>query len=274
MLNCWGIVSYANALADKLHSQNQLLLGNGACYYLWWHMANVDIPGREISVLKNNAWNPPDDSTYMYFRSIAGKRPFWTLLNDTFENRSVIERYFKHSLFYGIFPSMFHAHTGTSIPYFEQPAYYNRDRDLFKKYVPLIRILDDAGWQSVPWAWAEPSTIRIERFGNGFTNNVYYTLWNTTNNSQKVKVVISKCNIGLSQIESITEMILGHAVPIVQQDTSEIQFELQLPANDYTAVKIDRLLRADLNDDGVVNINALMIFAESWLKTYESATRL
>ena len=55
-----------------------------------------------------------------------------------------VERYFQRCLFYGMFPSMF-SHNAADNPYWRNPAWYNRDRPLFKKYIPLIRRVAEAG---------------------------------------------------------------------------------------------------------------------------------
>ena len=48
------------------------------------------------------------------------------------------ERYMQICLFYGMFPGFFSENAATNC-YFANPAWYNRDRQLFSRYMPIIR---------------------------------------------------------------------------------------------------------------------------------------
>lgn len=224
LLNIWGIRSFARALSQRLRQHKQLLMGNNAFYHTWFHMPLVDIAGQEVD-------HHVSDETYLFFRSMAGRRPFWTLLNDTYDDRARIEAYFRRSLFYGIFPSMFHLHDGKSPWYWATPAYYERDRPLFKKYVPLIRRLDDAGWEPVPYASVQPDSIRIERFGNAATNDLAFTLLNPAPEPRQVVVELFLSDLGVIAIESASEWITGEPLALEGPETPSHRLVLTLSAN-------------------------------------------
>ncbi|HPY78410.1 MAG TPA: hypothetical protein PLQ45_11230, partial [Anaerohalosphaeraceae bacterium] len=71
----------------------------------------------------------------------------------------------------------------------KNPTLYNRDRPLFKKYQPLIRLAAEAGWEPVTYVRAEEDAILIERFGPFGGNVVYLTVLNISNRS--VPLVLS-----------------------------------------------------------------------------------
>jgi hypothetical protein len=97
----------------------------------------------------------------------------------------VVADYFNKSVLYGIFPSFFN---GTYMKdgkwvtshYFTDPKLYERDRPLFKKYIPILRRMFDAGWQPVTYAQAEPAGVRVERYGPGANGEVLFAVYNPT----------------------------------------------------------------------------------------------
>jgi hypothetical protein len=89
-----------------------------------------------------------------------------------------MESYMRLCAVYGIYPSAFSADAASN-NYFEQPALYERDRPLFKKYVPIIRALSLAGWQPVSDATVDNANLGIEAYGtNAVTSTRYLTLRN------------------------------------------------------------------------------------------------
>jgi hypothetical protein len=89
------------------------------------------------------------------------------LMNNRFDDASIMEPYFQRSVFWAVWPSMFSGqNVGVDVAYFDNPAWYNRDRALFKKYLPMVRKLDEAGWQPVTGASIDPPDARIERYGS------------------------------------------------------------------------------------------------------------
>ncbi|MBQ6247897.1 MAG: hypothetical protein IJK04_13585 [Kiritimatiellae bacterium] len=96
----------------------------------------------------------------------------------------MVERYMQRVLFYGLQPSMFSVDAASN-PYWENPAIYDRDRDLFKKYVPLVREVAEAGWEPVTLARSSNRNVFVERFGRR-----YLTLCNDTSRPQKTRVTV------------------------------------------------------------------------------------
>jgi len=239
LFNMWGNVAFAKAISAALRSHGQLLMGNDAFRLTWYHMPFVDIPGREVTGDEADGSGPESDELYLFFRSMAGRRPFWTLLNDRYDDAGKIERYFQHSLFYGIFPSMFHAPEAGSPWYWGTPAYYDRDRPLFRKYVPLLRRLDKAGWEPVPWATVEPKTVRLERFGRAAAGNLAFTLHNTSGSDANVRLALQLAGLGIREVTSATEWLAGIPVSVSRPRAGGIDLQLKLPANGYAAIGVE-----------------------------------
>ena len=73
----------------------------------------------------------------------------------------------KRSLAYGMFPGFF-SHNASQGHYFTRPELYDRDRPLFKKYVPLCKLVAEAGWEPITRARSSDEQVYVERFGDRY----------------------------------------------------------------------------------------------------------
>jgi hypothetical protein len=124
------------------------------------------------------------DSELLYRRALCKGKPYCFLMNTEFERFSheAVEKYIKRSLAYGMFPGFFSANASQG-HYFTRPELYERDRDLFKKYVPLCKLVAEAGWEPIPRAASDNQNVRIERFGAR-----YLTIFNNSSQSQEITI--------------------------------------------------------------------------------------
>jgi hypothetical protein len=235
--NLWGNYAFAEALSKGLRAHGQLMIGNGAFHFLWAYAPFVDIPGREYNWYVDGKWAPLPDERFLFLRSLAYERPCWVMMNDPFDDASHLEEYFQRCLFYGVFPTMFHAHTGTSVAYFLKPEYYNRDRHLFVKYVPLIKRLDEAGWRPVPFATASPEAVRIERYGDFTANTLAFSLHNLEAQEMSVTLRLLRQELGITSTPKVEEWIAGREVT-VENAGAEVRVTLTLPAGSYAVVGV------------------------------------
>ncbi|MDD4873305.1 MAG: hypothetical protein PHR77_22340, partial [Kiritimatiellae bacterium] len=118
------------------------------------------------SEAKKFTWRPMSDSDLLYRRAVCGPKPYCFLMNTYFPawGFDLTEKFMKRCLAYGVFPGFFSADASTE-QYFSQPALYNRDRPLFKKYLPLCKRVAEAGWQPVTKAHSTSRDVYVERFG-------------------------------------------------------------------------------------------------------------
>jgi hypothetical protein len=93
-----------------------------------------------------------------------------------------VEKYMKRSLAYGMFPGFFSPDASRG-HYFSRPELYDRDRELFRKYVPLCRLVAEAGWEPVTLARSDNAKVYVERWGRR-----YLTLFNDSTERQTVRV--------------------------------------------------------------------------------------
>ncbi len=174
----------ARWLAQDAHENlGKWTMANWILRELPWGADLFDVMGTETTAL------PEDDAVLSYYRTLSFQRPYGLLLNTNFDDltHELVKRYFRVSLFYGIYPSMF-SHNAAEEPYWEDPTLYNRDRDLFKRYIPLIRRLNMAGWQPVTYATTSDPEVYIERFGAW--PYLHFTLRNLTTETKSMTVTL------------------------------------------------------------------------------------
>lgn len=174
----FAITKFARWVAEEVHGIGKWTMGNGVRDNLPWGSDLFDVGGVEVDWLKSGRFVPDTDGVMNYRRTLSYQRPYGLLMNTDFDemSREVVERYFQIALFYGIYPSMFSRDSATA-PYWDDPRLYNRDRPLFRRYIPIIRSINLAGWQPVTYARASEHGVFIERFGTW--PDLYFTLRNT-----------------------------------------------------------------------------------------------
>jgi hypothetical protein len=212
-----GMISYeyVRNLADRLHPQGRLVMGNSTPIRWCWLAPYLDVMGFEIDWNKKAGWKPASDEQMLFHRALCGGKPFGYLMNTDLSTLSYekVERYMMRSVAYGLFPSIF-SKTTSGYHYFSKPELYNRDRPLFKKYVPICRKLSESGWQPVNrLIAAEDKDIFLEQFGCA-EGKCYVTVFN---NSLKAREV----NLKLKNLNRIpaSELVVGEKAKWVKGET-------------------------------------------------------
>lgn len=239
-------------LGSELHGQGKLLMLNvfaePPAYRFYAHLG--DILGSEVS----SRWRSPKpnlaeveaDSSCCLRRTYAYRKPTVNLLQEGDWKKPVpaltseqVEQYFQHQLFYGFYPGIStiggEARAGYAgwKRYFRSPEQFNRDRGLFRKYLPLVRRINAAGWEPITLASAEPEGLWIERFGT-WPGEVFFTLRNSTSEQCRARVSLQWNELGISKSTweglSVEELVAGRAVEKNLRETrSEGCVELDVP---------------------------------------------
>jgi len=110
----------------------------------------------------------------------------------------------KRALAYGCFPGFF-SHNASEGHYFTRPELYERDRDLFRKYVPLCKLVAEAGWEPITAARSGDEHIHIERFGDQGTR--YLTIFNDSPERRVTTITLS-----LKTSATSRELVRGKSV--------------------------------------------------------------
>ena len=172
------LFEYVRKIAGDMRQNEKLTFANSTPDRLCWLAPWLDIMGMETDWNHGGHWNPTPDAAMLYRRAMCGPKPYCFLMNTEFTRFSydMSERFMARSLAYGMFPGYFSADASTD-HYFTRPELYERDRPLFKKYIPLCKRVAEAGWQPLTRATSCEPTIYVERFGSGAAKT-YFTVFN------------------------------------------------------------------------------------------------
>ena len=185
-----AIFEFTRWISENVHQLGRLMFANGVPYRFGFLCPWLDVMGTESNWLPGGTYQPSSHTQMAYWRTFAGAKPYLLLMNTDYDAFAPhVEAYFQRSLFYGFYPSMF-SHNASENPYWRNPAWYNRDRPLFQKYLPVIREVAEAGWQPVTAASCDNPEIRVERFGADPDGVRYYTL--RTDSTQTERGVLAE----------------------------------------------------------------------------------
>ena len=207
-----AIYEFTRWFCDEVHRLGKLTFANGVPYRFTYLCPWLDVLGTETDWVTNGKYRPVSDEQMSLWRTMSGAKPYLLLMNTDYDifTSAMVERYFQRSLFYGMFPGMF-SHNAADNPYWQNPKWYNRDRALFKKYLPLIKAVAEAGWQPVTCAECG-SRILVERFGSSPTDGLYLTLLNDTDSKQSGTLRIDAAALGLKRATRGRELISGSQI--------------------------------------------------------------
>jgi hypothetical protein len=237
----FSTVEFARWVKSELPA-GKYFIANGGILGIPFGADLFDFTGQETDWLHDAGGGvyelvPQSDSQLIYYRAMSGQRPYGFLMNTDFTNFSnaMVERYMRICLFYGIYPSMFSANASTNT-YFSTPALYNRDRPLFKIYVPLIQALSAAGWEPLTGAWSSDAGVYLERWG-AWPGPLYLTLRNTTDAAAAVTITLDREALGLAASSAtVRSWLLGAAAaPLAGEDTT---VSVALPAQEVEMLEL------------------------------------
>lgn len=213
LLHAFSIYEFCEDLAERMHALGKLTFANGALWTLPWYACQLDVLGTELNFGTDSQYRPDPDSIFCFRRALSGRKPYVVLLNTDYDQfgQESVRRYFERCLFYGVFPSMF-SHNAADNPYWQNPNWYNRDRELFRKYIPLVRKLSVLGWEPVTYATSSNGSVYVERWGHGPTFAL--TVHNDTDATQDATVEIDFGALGAADPLSLHDEVTGETMSV------------------------------------------------------------
>jgi len=210
-----AIYEFTRWISEEVHRLGGLLFANGVPYRFGFLCPWLDVLGTETDWMSGGVYRPVSDAQASLWRTLAGAKPYLLLMNTDYDRFTpdLVERYFQRCLFYGFFPSMF-SHNAAENPYWRNATWYNRDRPLFKRYLPLIKQVAEAGWQPVTLATSDNPHLFVERFGPNSGGMTYFTLLNDTAQPQTGALRWSPAADPGSPAVIATELISGERLSL------------------------------------------------------------
>lgn len=181
-----SMYEYVRRTAARVWPRGRFVMANGVPGRWPWLPAYVDVGGTETQWIdEEGRWRPESHRSLLYKRALSMGKPYCYLQNVDFEKFAYadMENFMRHCVAYGLFPGCF-SHNASEGHYFTRPEVYNRDRPLFKKYVPLCKMLSEAGWRPVNTLVASTDArVFVEQFGVR-----YVTVFNSARATVKVRL--------------------------------------------------------------------------------------
>jgi len=221
---------YVRELAREMHARGHYMMANSTPISWCWLAPLLDVMGTETNWKHGGKWRPMADEELLYRRAMCKGKPFCFLMNTEFTAFSYedSEKFMKRSLAYGMFPGYFSADASTG-HYFKRPELYNRDRPLFKKYIPLCRLVAEAGWEPVTGARSDNAAVTLERFG-WQPGICYLTVFNQSETRQKATVTLT----ALAQPSTCRDLVRGTEVTWRDKRT-----DIELDADDVCVLAFE-----------------------------------
>jgi hypothetical protein len=177
----WSGYEYTAALSRALKARGKFILGHFVRADSPFFVGLVDVVGEEIEWEESGLYGKFDDRAMNFRRAMSGRKPNVMLLNASFDKLTAdsVRQYFESSMFWGFLPGFF-SEDGFHQRYWENPKWYERDRALFKTYVPLIQRLALGGWQAAGGVKSSTTNVWVECFDDTVPDIRHITLRNTT----------------------------------------------------------------------------------------------
>lgn len=234
--NFFSSCQFARAAAETMRPRGRITMMNGAMGASFYVAPWLDVFGSETGLRISRP-------QLNYMRAITRHKPFLTLLKGNYEQKlghAEMKQYMKQCLAYGIIPGFFDWPTSGLGPggrYWDHPRYFERDRDLFRKYLPLCCTLAKVGWEPVPYARCASPKVVVERFGP-----VDGIVWLTLSSEEKLTLstvlTLDAKPLGLDpQAVRAVDVIADKPLALAAKD-GFLSATIELPANDVAAIQL------------------------------------
>ncbi|MBC7287926.1 MAG: hypothetical protein H5T86_07760 [Armatimonadetes bacterium] len=229
------VMEMIDRMEQMLRPHGKWLFANAVLYRFPWPAGWLDIFGTETNWNYRGNYAPTSDATMLYWRAMCYKRPYLTLQNTDFDKfpPELVRKYFERCCYYGVLPSMFSPEASSSSSYWVRPDLYNRDRPLFKKYIPVIRRIAEAGWEPTTYATTNREDIWVERFGGG--KEVYFTIFNDNREKAQTASITIELPRVLSGPVAQTELLLPEPRPLRLEGN---EFTLKLEPEQVAVIRL------------------------------------
>ncbi|NOY79641.1 MAG: hypothetical protein GXP31_01420 [Kiritimatiellaeota bacterium] len=229
--NFFSSCEFARAAAELLRPRGQITMMNGALNATFYVAPWLDLFGAETGLrIPREQFN--------FIRAVTYHKPFLTLLKGNYEQkigRAQIELFMKRCLAYGVFPGFFDwppSGLGPGSRYWDHPVYYERDRDLFRKYLPLCRALAKAGWEPVTRARSSVPDVYVERFGPSRDGVLWLTLLNEKPQPQRIRLSVDARKLGVDPARvQVLEILTNRPLPARPSKNGGLELELNVPGD-------------------------------------------
>ena len=232
----FSVWEFAKMMHDDLRARGKYLMANSTPWRLNVFLPLLDVSGTETNWMDGTTWRPDSDAIFNLRRTLSYHKCYLLLQNTDFNifGYKQAEMYFQRSMFYDVFPSMFSANAATN-PFWETPKWYNQDRPLFLKYIPVIKELANEGWDPITDARSDNPKVYLERYGRCLT------LMNSTDTPQTaaIRVDLRAIGMGKSPAPSRMEDMVDHTTIAARRVGNALEFQITLAPRSAKALRME-----------------------------------
>ena len=235
--NFFSSCEFARAAAELLRPKGQITMMNGAMGASFFVAPWLDVLGAETGLRISR-------ENLNYIRTTAGRKPFLTLLKGNYEQRigkPEIELFMKRCLAYAVFPGFFDwppSGLGPGGRYWDHPRYFERDRDLHRKFLPFCRAVATAGWHPVTHARLSQPDVFVERFGPDPDGIVWFTVLNESPSDRAVGLAIDARHLGIDPDRAHAVNVLTGTRGTLRPGEGTLSASLNMAAEDVVLLQV------------------------------------
>jgi hypothetical protein len=142
-----------------------------------------------------------------------------------------VAAYLAQALRLGFFP-------GFNGRYWTDRSAHDRDRPLFRRYIPLIRESTEAGWRPVPAAVASNAAISVERFDSEKGGVFYLTAFNRGSSRTEFRLTVDSHRLRLQPGRAEVQDLLRTKPVASEWRDGNLEFPDSLEPGEVTLYRI------------------------------------
>ncbi len=235
--NFFNSCDFARAAAELLRPRGQITMMNGALGATFYVAPWLDVFGAEtgVRIAREN---------FNFIRTIIYHKPMLTLLKGNYEQQigyDEMELFMKRALAYGIFPGFFDwppSGLGPGGRYWDHADYFERDRDLHRKYLPLVKTLNAAGWEPVTYARSSSENVFVERYGPDADGILWLTLLNEDADPHVTTLTVDVGALGIDAAAVACVDVVGGGQVRLPEKGGQLVGEIEVAADGVMMLQI------------------------------------
>ena len=238
-----GVLSQYDCLAslhENMTAMNRRVDANifTSAYAFYGHL--IDVFGSEVWQTQMGDADASLRRTMSYQKTNRNML-VWDAHGNDSVTREEMKTCINDQMFYGMFPSNSIASPVDmydSGRYWYNATLYERDRDLFKKYVPIIKDISAAGWEPVPYATCDNPNMRFERYGNP-REGLYYTVASRSSMAESGVLLVDLSKLGFDGTTVEVKELVTNTTSTQKVVDGKARIEIpELHSNETLAYKI------------------------------------
>ncbi|MGN0493630.1 MAG: hypothetical protein ACI4F7_08290 [Acutalibacteraceae bacterium] len=208
---------FVKKLSTDMHAMGKTLFANKCPMKNSFYVPLIDAMGTEQTQLSGVSYVPQSLAELSAWRTLAYTKPFSILCNNDYNymDHDSMDKFFARCLPYAIYPDPC-VNMAEGVLYWNSSNhFYERDRDVFKKYIPTLTEISEAGWEPVTLADSDDKELVIERYGDNDAEGYHFVIYNPTNRDKNISVNIELSGLNIDPECTFIETISGEPTSLV-----------------------------------------------------------